>query len=202
MPPRLDLAKVLAGAFLVPWWRRAALARVLAVPVALIFAYTLLWQEYAAPRLGAVGGWLGAGLYGLLFTLFAVRCHRVVLLTVAVNLWQWIARLDGTQLQWAEKAVWAVLFYPFGRLCRMFPATAVEHPPLPRIRWAWQLTRGNGWRLFVVVAVLPWLFALLLGAVYREGATTVEWLLVCLLFLALLVVEIAAVSLSYKELTR
>jgi hypothetical protein len=80
MPPRLDLAKVLAGAFLVPWWRRAALVRVLAVPVALIFAYTLLWQEYAAPWLGALGGWLSAGLYGLLFTLFAVRCHRVVLL--------------------------------------------------------------------------------------------------------------------------
>jgi hypothetical protein len=124
------------------------------------------------------------------------------LLTVVVNLWQWIAGLDATQLQWAEKAVWAVLFYPFGRLSPMFPATAVEHQPLPRIRWAWQLTRGNGWRLFVVVAVLPWLFALLLGAVYRDGATTVEWLLVCLLFLALLVVEIAAVSLSYKELTR
>lgn len=240
MPARLDLGKVVAGAFLVPWWQRRAFARALAVPVALIFAYTLLWQEYAAPRLGPAGGWLGAILYGLLFTFFAVRCHRLVLLdaqsvaaewrprwtmretrffmwlagfwligfmallvllTVVVNAWGAVAGHDSVPLEWAQQAIKVALLYPFGRLCLLFPATAVERDPPPDLRWSWQLTRGNGWRLLIVVGALPVLFALLVNLAYRSEATSFEWLLVSVLAMALFAVEIAAVSLSYRELT-
>jgi len=240
MAARLDLGKVVAGAFLVPWWQRRAFARALAVPVALIFAYTVLWQEYAAPRLGPVGGWLGVVLYGLLFTFFAVRCHRLVLLdaqsvaaewrprwtmretrffmwlagcwligfmgllvllTIVVNAWGAVAGHDSFPLKWAEQAVKIALLYPFARLCLLFPATAVERDPPPDLRWSWQLTRGNGWRLLIVVGALPWLFSLLVDLVYRSEATTFEWLLVGVLAMALFAVEIAAVSLSYRELT-
>jgi hypothetical protein len=240
MAARLDLGKVVAGAFLVPWWQRKAFARALAVPVALIFAYSLLWQEYAAPRLGAAGGWLGAALYGLLFTFFAVRCHRLVLLdaqavaaewrprwtmretrffmwvaglwlfgmlgflvvlTIAANAWTALGGDLRAGHEWLEAAAKLVLLYFLGRLCLLFPATAVDREPPPGWRWSWGLTRGNGWRLFIVVGALPMLFALLVDLVYRSEATTLEWLLVSGLAIVLFAVEIAAVSLSYRELT-
>ena len=241
MSARLDLGKVVAGAFLVPWWRRRAFARALVVPVLLIFAYSVAW-EYLRPTVFPWLTWLVAcGTYGLLFTLFAVRCHRlvlldpqavarewqprwtwretrffmwvagfwlfgivgmVVLLTVVLNAWGAIAGHRSIELEWTEQAVRVALLYPFGRLCVMFPATAVERPAVPDVRWAWQLTRGNGWRLMIVVGALPWLFSLLTSAVYRSEATTLEWVLVGLLGLALLAVQIAALSISYQELTK
>ena len=79
MTRRLDLGKVIAGAFLVPWWRRRAFARALAIPLALIIAYCVACS-YAWPQLPQFALWLAWPLYGLLFSLFAVTCHRLVLL--------------------------------------------------------------------------------------------------------------------------
>jgi hypothetical protein len=125
----------------------------------------------------------------------------VVLLIMVVNAWGMIAGPDSVELKWTEQAVRVALLYFLARLCVMFPATAVEKRPAPDLSWAWQLTRGNGWRLMIVVGALPWLFSLLIGAVYRSEATTFEWVLVGLLGMALLAVEIAAVSISYRELS-
>jgi len=225
----------------VPWWHRRAFVRALAVPVLLMFAYSVAW-EYYRPTLYPWLTWLLAcGVYGSLFTLFAVRCHRlvlldpqavarewrprwswretqffmwvagfwlfgiagmVVLLIMVVNAWGMIAGPDSVELKWTEQAVRVALLYFLARLCVMFPATAVEKRPAPDLSWAWQLTRGNGWRLMIVVGALPWLFSLLIGAVYRSEATTFEWVLVGLLGMALLAVEIAAVSISYRELSK
>lgn len=224
-----------------PWWRRRAFARALAVPVLLMFAYSVVW-EYYRPTVYPWLTWLVAcGVYGSLFTLFAVRCHRLVLLDpqavarewrprwswrethffmwvagfwlfgiagmvllmiMVVNAWGAIAGQASIELKWTEQAVRVALLYPLGRLCVMFPATAVEQHPAPDVHWAWQLTRGNGWRLMIVVGALPWLFSLLISAVYRSEATTFEWVLVGLLGLALLAVEVAAVSISYRELSK
>lgn len=222
-----------------PWWRRRAFAVALCVPVLLGIAYSVLWEYYRPMAFPWLTWLVSCGLYGLVFTLFAVRCHRlvlldaqavarewrprwtwretrffmwvagfwlfgivalVVMLMVVVNAWVMIAGHESLETQWAEQAVRIALLYPLGRLCVMFPATAVDQHPPPQLGWAWQLTRGNGWRLMIVVGALPWLFAQLTGAVYRSEATTFEWLLVGLLGFVLLAVEIAAVSLCYREL--
>ena len=230
---------MVAGAFLVPWWRRRAFGRALAVPAALFFLYSAAWH-FAGAR-----GWLatlaGTAVYGLVFSLFAVTCHRLVLLgpesasagwrprwtrretrfflwvaalwlggavamlvllAIVVNAWNALAGYESIELAWARGGVGLALLYPLARLCVLFPATAVDREPRPTLRWAWRATRGNGARLLVIVGALPWLFSLLVDLLYRSGASWIEWLLVGVLAMALFAVEIAAVSIAYRELVQ
>jgi hypothetical protein len=239
MTPRLDLAKVIAGAFLVPWWHRKAFARALAVPLALMVAFTVFWYQ-VVPDLPQYALWLAWAFYGALFSLFAVICHRLVLLdaeTVArrwaprwswretrfflwivklyvialaaiwlfmlvfVNLWMWFVGDLGQWTEWMLYLMKIPAIYVFGRLCLLFPATAVD-APAPTLRWSWDLTRRNGWRLMIIVGGLPFVISCAIDLIYRNEATTVEWLILAVVAVALLAVEIAAVSLSYRELTR
>ena len=78
---RLSILKTLAGAFFIPWWNARLFAKSLALPAigALIvfFAVNALPQEVS-------DGWIGTGLavagFALFSALFAVTCHRLVLL--------------------------------------------------------------------------------------------------------------------------
>jgi hypothetical protein len=241
-PAPLSVGKVVMGAFLVPWWNRRAFARALAVPLVSLAVLTLSWY-YANEFLPNFVKWLLYVLYGLLFTLFAVTCHRLVLLgpeSVATRLaprWSWRESkfLAWMVVAWVfSMAVWFLLlnaisiplfnafkpasdesqpwfewlvhaskipaFYVFARLCLVFPATAIDNKP--GLKWTWNLTRGNGWRLVVVVGVLPWMISHLAGLLYRENATVFETIILSVLGIALFAVEIAALSLSYRELTK
>jgi hypothetical protein len=238
--PRLHLGKVIVGAFLVPWLHRKAFARALAVPLALIVGFSVLWHVVPGLYTSPVALWLSIPIYGILFTLFAVTCHRLVLLDanqVARSWWpQWSRRetrffswigllwLSGviaglavltflfnfskfvigtSDAAWLEYAVYGVqlpLLYAFARFCMLFPATALDR--MASLRWSWDLTRDNGWKLVVVVGGLPFVFSVLVSFFYRSGATAAERLLLTAAAVALFAVEIAAVSLSYRELTR
>jgi hypothetical protein len=238
--PRLDLGKVIAGAFLVPWWHRKAFARALTTPLALIVLHVVVWYYYALPIIPGYA-WLVYAVYGLFFTIFAVTCHRLVLLdaesvarrwqptwsmretrfflwivvlwvgglaaimvviAIAANIWTWIAgtRPDAEWTEWVVFALKIPALYIFARLCVLFPAMALDRKP--NLRWAWDLTQKNGWRLMVVVAGLPVAFKYLVGFLYRDDATRVEWLVLTVVAGALVTVEIAAISLAYRELTR
>jgi hypothetical protein len=237
---RLDLGKVIAGAFLVPWWHRRAFARALALPLLLIVLHTVVWYYYVLPVIPEYA-WLVYAVYGLLFTMFAVTCHRLVLLdpesvasrwkptwsmretrfffwiaglwgagligilialTVLAAVWNWTigTRPDDDWTDWAVFALKIAGLYFFARLCMLLPATALDGKP--SLRWSWDLTRSNGWRLMVVVGGLPVAFRYLVGFLYREDATRVEWLALTMVGVALVAVEIAAISISYRELTR
>jgi hypothetical protein len=76
---RLEVGKILLGAFVVPWQRRAALGRSLMLPAgALLLIDTLLYAT------GSGGGLVYQipiiVVQALVYTLFAVTCHRVILL--------------------------------------------------------------------------------------------------------------------------
>ena len=187
--------------------------------------------------------WLLCVAYGMLFTLFAVVCHRLVLLDPAavarypVPTWSlreslffmwmlavwffylisWVAFLtvavNALMLasasaraapsdwhEWLEAGAKVPALYVFARLCPLFPATAVDRRV--DLRWAWQLTRGNGWRLVVVVGVLPWVISHLLGLLYRGDPTALETIVLSIAGTALFAVEVAALSISYRELTK
>jgi hypothetical protein len=236
---RLDLGKVIAGAFLVPWWHRKAFARALALPLALLVVYGAVWNYFAKPVLTGFAPWLIYAVYGMLFTMFAVTCHRLVLLDaesvakrwqprwslretrffiwilglwasglvammilllIAVNLWTWTAGGRPEWIDWAQTALKVPLLYVFARLFIVFPAMALDQRP--SLRWAWERTQGNGWRLVVIVAGLPVAFKYLVDLLFRSEATEVEWLMLTVLTVALFAVEIAAISLSYRELTK
>jgi hypothetical protein len=210
----------------------------LAIPLALIVTHSVVWYYYAVPLLPPFALWFVYAIYGVLFTLFAVTCHRLVLLdaesvarrwqprwswretrflmwivllwgtclaammiilTIVLNLWMAIA---GTHPEWFTEWGMHVIkipaLYVFARLCVLFPATALDRNA--SLRWAWELTRNNGWRLMVVVGFLPWLFSNLVYLLYRDDATRVEWVVLTGVAVALFAVEIAAVSISYREL--
>lgn len=241
MPAPLSVGKVVVGAFLIPWWKRRAFARALAIPLAALATLMLSWY-YAAEIVPSYAGWLLCLVYAGLFTLFAVRCHRLVLIESEaravdpwprwswrelrflywlVGLWLialvtwWVAVLVAVNVvtsAWrhspAELSVWREwstylcgipALYVFARLSPILPATAIDRTV--DLKSAWRLTRKNGWRLALVVGVLPWAISELLGLLYRGEATAVETIVLTILGIALFAVEIAALSISYRELT-
>ncbi len=88
--------------------------------------------------------------------------------------------------------------YLTARLSLILPATALDQKS--DISWAWQLSHGNGWRLAVVVCGLPWLFKVLHGFVYPDEPTVVHVTLNLVIVYMLLIIEIALLSFSYKEI--
>jgi len=98
---------------------------------------------------------------------------------------------------------WLNLFYiPFlyilSRLSVLYPAIAVDQEVTAR--WAWRFTVRNGWRLTLVVGLLPCALYFLMKFLSRENATFVEYSALRLAGFVLLAVEIVALSLSYKHL--
>ena len=86
------------------------------------------------------------------------------------------------------------------RICLVFPATAVGRKV--DLQWAWNLSASNGWRLVLVVDLLPWLIAQILGVLSRRNASMYETVILTLIGLIFSAVEVAALSLSYRELTK
>jgi hypothetical protein len=102
--------------------------------------------------------------------------------------WPWINTLAMVL------AAWVV-----GRVSLMLPAIAVDRRMDPIA--AWVASRGNGWKLAIVIAVLPWALGKIGTLLYRDGASTVEFALLLVLTTLFIIVEIVALSLSYWELT-
>jgi hypothetical protein len=76
---KLDVWKVVSGAFLIPWESRATFGIALANPVFLIAILMFSWSHAKTH----VPAWLAWGLYLaylMLFTMLAITCHRLVLL--------------------------------------------------------------------------------------------------------------------------
>ena len=89
--------------------------------------------------------------------------------------------------------------YILSRLSLLYPATAVDRQV--DLRWAWRLSKNNGWRLTIVVGFLPMFFVYLTDFLLRENATWIEYMIFQILGFIILAVEIVALSFSYKHLT-
>lgn len=82
MPPQappLPLADIVKQAFRLPWERRADFIRALALPALAIVAIRVGWW-LATDGLGSALSWAAWIAHGLAWILFAVACHRLVLL--------------------------------------------------------------------------------------------------------------------------
>ena len=226
------------GAFLLPWWNRVAFGRALAIPLLLLVTLALSWH-YAAAHLPELSNWALYVIYGVLFAMFAVTCHRLVLLdpkvvaarmaprwsrretrfflwmaavwvivaavtfgltTLILNVWvPWVTEPDRAWFDWTVFLAKVPAFYLFARFCLVFPATAVDRNV--DLKWAWRLTENNGWRLVLLVGVLPWVISHAVALLYRGDATVLETIALTFVGSALFAVEVAAISLSYRELT-
>jgi hypothetical protein len=91
------------------------------------------------------------------------------------------------------------ILYIFSKLSVLYPATALDQPMTAK--WAWQLTDHNGWRLTIIVGLLPWILYFIVKLLFRENSTFVEHIIFRLMGFALLAVEIVTLSYAYKYLT-
>jgi len=99
-----------------------------------------------------------------------------------------------------NKVINVLALWPLARLSLLFPSLAVDRGFEPYA--SWQATRDNGWKLVIVIAVLPWTLNRLAEALYRNDPSWVEFgaiLVICALFT---IIQVVALSLSYWELTR
>lgn len=232
--PKLPLAKVVQGAFTLPWAHRLAFAKALAIPTAAIVAIqTGSWL--ASGHLTQSMTWAVWVASGILWTLFAIICHRLVLLDqrpadvrmvpgwgrreTLFLLWMVVLTLVMLAVVWVGLTLVGIVIgnisptlfeatfqdigavigaYLFARLCLVLPATAIDaHASLPKV---WRQTRGNGWRMVVVVGVLPWAYNYVASFIVGDDPGIAKLVLVTAAATILLAVEISALSLSYREL--
>lgn len=202
---------VLLG-YLVREWGQGSWARVIPMWVVWGVFYTffavtchrlVLMGENAVPRFGLMA--------------FTKRERRFLLLLVAIYVLYMLAMLVGGTLfgsivfkllpdseapQYAGAFfTWmsfVVMGFALARLGIVLPATAVGKER--DLKWAWRATRGNTLRMFFVVGLIPYALSYL-TTLMDFGSGSVASFFYTFSYFVLLIVEIAALSLSYQALT-
>jgi hypothetical protein len=100
---------------------------------------------------------------------------------------------------WIVNVGRAMSYWVVARGTLMLPAIAIDRKA--DLIAAWSASRRNGWRLAIIVGVLPWCLQQLTNLLYRDGATLVEFGILLVLATLFVVIEVVALSLSYWELT-
>ncbi len=242
--PRLRVFAILGGAMTFPWQHRAALFRVIAVPLLAVTAVHFAWDVIELDEYGA-GLWTLYFVDAIVTSWLAIAIHRLVLLEASVaqpglesndlrRLGVFVGTLIGTWLIFAALArtlelaatqsvaeifeepagsamnrvhglaavagvVFVAVFWFSARMSLLFPAIAVDRGFDPAA--AWRLSRGNSLRLMVIVCLFPVLIATAIVLLYQEDASVADLLVISMLSALLLIVEVAALSLTYQQLT-
>jgi hypothetical protein len=84
------------------------------------------------------------------------------------------------------------------RLCLVTPGVVADQPRA--LATAWQVSRGNGWRLAALIAIAPWLLVLYVQLMWPRGVDRVTFVLVIAMSTLLAIFLLFAVSVSYREL--
>jgi hypothetical protein len=187
---------------------------------------------------------MGTLVFWALYTLFAVVCHRIVLLgsasvpeygmfqigrrdllfaggLIKIAIISILAIICGVMILQLPVLVLGKLFvgkadsrwlgeylpfiayliqvYMLARLGLILPAIAVDKSP--SLKWAWQVSRGNGLRLMLMLGLLPWLLQLP-SYFFPEDVGIWGRAVYYLMWWLLLPIEITILSLSYKELAK
>lgn len=229
---RLPIKTVVREALQIVWCKRARLFQ------ALISTGLVLVALDMRPSYLSVEDWrldtLLAVANIVVFTLFAITCHRIVLLdqaeTPKYGIRSWSQR-ETRFLGWtvvgyfffslismalamfagiaaaiipadeAPPTLWYLFLFPgsyvFARLAVLLPATAIDERH--DMKWAWETTSNNGWRLVVVVALLPWLLASAFDFLTIGESLLLEFILHTVAY-ALMAIEIAVLSVSFQFL--
>jgi hypothetical protein len=106
----------------------------------------------------------------------------------------------GQGAGWVKEIASIPALYLLARFSLIFPAAAIDNSV--SMRWAWQRTRGNGWRITAVVGLFPWLIERANGLLLRADASAVEWMLLAILAYIGLAVGIIALSFTYREFAK
>ena len=102
-------------------------------------------------------------------------------------------------LEWLNTVAVVLAYYVVARFSLVFPAITTDRKP--DLAAAWHASKRNGWRLAVVVGVLPWSLKKLTELFYRDGATDAEYAVLVVITVLFTLIEVVALSLSYLEIT-
>ena len=102
-------------------------------------------------------------------------------------------------IEWLNTLAIVLAYYVVARFSLVFPAIATDRKP--DLAAAWLASKRNGWRLAVVVGVLPWSLKYLTELLYRDGATYGEFAVLVVITVLFTLIEVVALSLSYLEIT-
>ena len=237
---KLPVAKILFGAFSIPGGDRITYLRALLIPAIGLIAVMLMWRLAVLQQI-EVSSWQLYIVYSCLFSLFAVACHRLVLLPpytqndsqadhsfhrilrffgwmvfiylVYMAIFVSVTMVLGTALlnvisasredesrafQLVQLIAAVPATYVLGRLSLVLPATAIDKQV--DLRWSWDRTRENGWRLVIVVGILPWALSSIPDTYNFNNLSVLGAVFLIVISVALYAVEIVALSLSYWEL--
>ena len=88
--------------------------------------------------------------------------------------------------------------YFISRLLIMLPATAVDYDP--DVYWAWDASSGNGWRLVVIICLIPLLTGTLVALIDFTNTNIIYNMLKELLSSIFVIFGIVSLSLSFQYL--
>jgi len=95
--------------------------------------------------------------------------------------------------------VFILAVYVLSRLSLIFPSTAVDE--MKNIKWAWNITHGNAWRLALIVVALPMFIGFTVELIESAvGSSAMIDAILYLVTLLVLIIEVSALSLAYKEI--
>lgn len=206
----------------------------------MLVAFHVAWHELGRADAPSSVLWTLMAFYYGLMMIFAITCHRQVLLRERRGEAAWFPSFTWREARFAGwmLAAWAVYFavqlpvawmislvlanlgmidhpiimevaavwsggfagvYALARIALVFPATAIGQPT--GMLRSWSDTDGNGWRMLVIVGALPLVIGHATDWLYSRAAGVVTVTAASLLIAVFLVFEVAALSLSYEDLS-
>ena len=197
---------------------------------------TSFCQSFSLTKEEGIYSWVLVALQVYFFTIFAVRCHRLILLSESplslMETMKWGKRETGFLFYgFGLAGIFAIISivpvfmsfpllmkfsdidavvgklvgyffllpggYVVSRLSLVLPAAATDHKDY--FQSAWDISAGNGWRLFVLVCLLPITIGPITNAI---GDSSFPLCFISdALMLFFLLIEITVLSHIFKELT-
>lgn len=160
------------------------------------------WGLYWTAREMRFIGWsilVGLLLFLVLMLTFPIVWAVVELAAAADMPIEWLGEGAAEVLGWA---IYAPTAYLMSRICLVLPATAVDQRP--RLGDAWRLSRGNGWRLAIALAVPGLLlggFAYILGLIVDAPDNIALLIAVATLYGLLGAVGVTVISVAFRTLS-
>jgi hypothetical protein len=125
--------------------------------------------------------------------------YAVVGVVVAYALFETLVAM-GTPLPppWLEAIGAAAAVWLVARLYMVVPGLVLDQPHA--LATAWRISRGNGWRLAALLAVIPWLLVLYVQLMWPRGVDRLIFVLVVAMSMLLTIFVLFVASVSYREL--
>lgn len=154
----------------------------------------------AVPRFGVTrwGRRESHVLLSLIALYFINTLAAVALTTVLGLLAAQFTLLDVDSLRWLFYLCLIPSTYIVVRFFLLLPAWAVGVHLTPRN--AWSATRGNGWRLALVLGGIPWLLVVVRDQLLSTGTELWTFAVFGLVGVIMMVFELAALAVSYRTL--